>query len=42
MEKLEKQELMNVQGGGLSLGLGFLIGAAVVLSSVLLMVLYDH
>ena len=30
MEKLEKQELMNVQGGGLSLGLGFLIGAAVV------------
>lgn len=30
MQKLKKQELMKVNGGGISVGLGLLIGAGVV------------
>ena len=30
MKKLKKQELTNIKGGGLKLGAGLLIGAAVV------------
>ena len=30
MEKLNKKELVNVSGGGISLGVGLLIGAGVI------------